>query len=557
MLHPIANPLIRPIGGFQPLDADGFLINTASIEKIAPQYLPIIQQVVSKVQQMYEKKWLSIYLKGSVLRGLAIDYISDLDILVIHKEEPISTDWQNDFKEKIVKEYPFLSRLDIKHFTYAQLRKDKSMKFLIKTQSVLLEGLDLTAQMAPFRISEACQLILPHLAGDLRNAKLQIPSCKHEFELKKIGSWVAKRVLRGAFEAIMVENQQYTRDLYYCCEALRVHAPQNRQLYEKWLHWYLEPIGDAPTLLAFLNECQDYFQMARLDFDEMLAPITVDVFFKEYWLQKPLWVQRQQMNYYNDLLTITDIENYLYRNHDLRYPQIRLVQNGKEIPISNYKIRKSNGSDRHYEHLINKNVAFEYFNQGATLILNQHQRCNKQLSAFCEALQTRFKCYFQTNLYFSTAHTMGFTPHWDNHEVFALQIYGEKIWKIYDKVADDAPQSQSVTLADDVKPLLEVTLRAGDLLYVPRGYVHSVHTAASSSLHITLGAFPPTYSDFLQFMAQQLPFAQLNQYFDFTNDGFQQFQQIIGNFLSNDSILEQFQNHIQNTLPKHDIKLRY
>jgi uncharacterized protein len=86
MLHPIANPLIRPIGGFQPLDADGFLINTASIEKIAPQYLPIIQQVVSKVQQMYEKKWLSIYLKGSVLRGLAIDYISDLDILVIHKE---------------------------------------------------------------------------------------------------------------------------------------------------------------------------------------------------------------------------------------------------------------------------------------------------------------------------------------------------------------------------------------------------------------------------------------------------------------------------------------
>ena len=181
-MHPINNVLIRPIGGFQPLDADGFLINTARIEKIAPKYLPIIQQVVSKIQEIYEKKWLSIYLKGSVPRGLAIDNVSDLDILVIHKEEIISTDWQNDFKQNITQTYPFLARLDIKHLTYAQLRKNKSMKFLIKTQSVLLEGLDLTAQMASYRISKDCQLILPHLENDLRDAKLQIPSFNAEFE---------------------------------------------------------------------------------------------------------------------------------------------------------------------------------------------------------------------------------------------------------------------------------------------------------------------------------------------------------------------------------------
>jgi ribosomal protein L16 Arg81 hydroxylase len=160
-------------------------------------------------------------------------------------------------------------------------------------------------------------------------------------------------------------------------------------------------------------------------------------------------------------------------------------------------------------------------------------------------------------LYFSTAHTVGFTPHWDNHEVFALQIYGEKIWKIYDKIADDVPYSQSVILADDAKPLLEVTLRAGDLLYVPRGYVHSVHTAASSSLHITLGAFPPTYSDFIQFMTQQLSYSQLNQYFDFKKDSFQAFQQMVERFLSNDAIFEQFENYVQNALPQHSIKLRY
>jgi hypothetical protein len=64
MPHHTSDTLIRPIGGFQPLDADGFLINTASIEKVAPKYLPIIQQIVSKIQQIYEKKWLSIYLKG-------------------------------------------------------------------------------------------------------------------------------------------------------------------------------------------------------------------------------------------------------------------------------------------------------------------------------------------------------------------------------------------------------------------------------------------------------------------------------------------------------------
>jgi len=62
--------------------------------------------------------------------------------------------------------------------------------------------------------------------------------------------------------------------------------------------------------------------------------------------------------------------------------------------------------------------------------------------------------------------------------MFILQIEGAKVWKIYNS-------SPYPSLADEYQPLLnqplptpeqEIYLRAGDLLYIPRGCVHEVLT---------------------------------------------------------------------------------
>ncbi|HUB97830.1 MAG TPA: cupin domain-containing protein, partial [Stellaceae bacterium] len=51
-------------------------------------------------------------------------------------------------------------------------------------------------------------------------------------------------------------------------------------------------------------------------------------------------------------------------------------------------------------------------------------------------------------------------------------------------------------------PLLELVLAPGDLLYLPRGYVHSTTTSDTASVHVTLGITVYTWVELLVEWAQ-------------------------------------------------------
>jgi ribosomal protein L16 Arg81 hydroxylase len=83
----------------------------------------------------------------------------------------------------------------------------------------------------------------------------------------------------------------------------------------------------------------------------------------------------------------------------------------------------------------------------------------------------------------------GFDAHFDTHEVFVLQIEGTKHWRIYG-LAREAPlvEEQAEFAREQLgPPTREVLLQAGDLLYLPRGYVHEAFTSETLSLHLTVG----------------------------------------------------------------------
>ncbi len=81
-------------------------------------------------------------------------------------------------------------------------------------------------------------------------------------------------------------------------------------------------------------------------------------------------------------------------------------------------------------------VAEEYLN-GATIILPQLHNSMFNLGEFCRSLEEVFSCHIQTNIYLTpqvnaegTAN-QGFPPHYDNHDVFVMQISGSKAWRVY------------------------------------------------------------------------------------------------------------------------------
>jgi hypothetical protein len=79
--------------------------------------------------------------------------------------------------------------------------------------------------------------------------------------------------------------------------------------------------------------------------------------------------------------------------------------------------------------------------------------------------------------------------HHDTHEVISLQVAGEKRWLVYEPALELPLKNQRYrsALGAPGEPVLDVTLKAGDTMYLPRGWLHQALTSGSDSLHVTVG----------------------------------------------------------------------
>jgi hypothetical protein len=117
----------------------------------------------------------------------------------------------------------------------------------------------------------------------------------------------------------------------------------------------------------------------------------------------------------------------------------------------------------------------------------------------CRTLGAELGHRFQTNLYLTPPNGKGFSPHWDNHDVFIIQVVGSKDWQI-EKQRRVLPGTQE-KMGDEGRELRgdvdAFVLEQGDLIYIPRGFVHAASCGSEPSLHITLGVTAVFWEDLL------------------------------------------------------------
>jgi JmjC domain len=229
-----------------------------------------------------------------------------------------------------------------------------------------------------------------------------------------------------------------------------------------------------------------------------IAPVGAERFLAEYWEQAPLLVPRDEEGRFDDLLSVGDVER-LVASGGLRRPAFRLVKEGEPPALADYTEDVSwqpapfTGAARV------ERVAAE-FERGATIVLQALHVYHPPLARFCRDLERELAHPAQANAYYTPRSAQGFKLHHDTHDVFCVQVEGEKRWLVYPPVLELPLRRQKYTqeLGEPGEPVLDVTLRPGDMLYLPRGWLHQAMTSASHSLHLTIGVSTYIWLDALK-----------------------------------------------------------
>lgn len=230
---------------------------------------------------------------------------------------------------------------------------------------------------------------------------------------------------------------------------------------------------------------------------QLIHPHSDAAFRADYWESAFLHVSSEQnpnlATLISGLLDLDRLDALLTEVYAADIAPSDLVRMGKDgvlIPPEHYMSSRNGGTAQ-----VDASRVLDLHRAGASIILNAVHRRVHAVGQLCREISTEMGVRAHANVYITPPRAQGFPLHFDDHDVFLLQVVGEKIWRL---AASTVPLATfEARGAEDLIPQgaeSTVTLRRGELLYIPRGMLHEGVTSDSLSAHLTIGMNPLTWA---------------------------------------------------------------
>ncbi|KAM4712579.1 ribosomal oxygenase 1 isoform 2-T2 [Anableps anableps] len=237
------------------------------------------------------------------------------------------------------------------------------------------------------------------------------------------------------------------------------------------------------ALLTELTRVNNSRERASKLFQWLIKPVPAKYFFRETWEKKPVYVQRKNPDYYRGLFSTAEFDRILREEN---------VQYGVNLDITSYvngKRETHNPPGRALPFTV-----WDFYESGCSVRLLNPQAFSSTVWNVLSILQEQFGSMAGANVYLTPPGTQGFAPHYDDIEAFVVQLEGKKHWRVYNPRSKDEVlpvlSSPNFDQAEIGKPILDVVLEAGDLLFFPRGFIHQGNCLPDAhSLHITISSY--------------------------------------------------------------------
>ena len=271
----------------------------------------------------------------------------------------------------------------------------------------------------------------------------------------------------------------------------------------------LDPERDGPVLparniLAYLDSAaeRDSGVLARQLMTWLIQPVPAAKFISKCWERRCMLLRRSSgLNYYDGLFSMRELRKILSQSP---------LQYGTDLDITQYSV-ETGRKTMNASGLAQPDTVWRAFEKsGFSLRFTRPHVHHRGLWQLLAQLEEFFGCGVCVNAYATpsavdnTTPRQGFAAQFSEVEVFVLQIEGEAHWQLYAPTSVDAlhPRRPSPDLHQKAlgEPFMDVTLRAGDLLYIPSGVIFQTRNLSTSEpaleLRLSTGA-GMTYRDLI------------------------------------------------------------
>lgn len=242
----------------------------------------------------------------------------------------------------------------------------------------------------------------------------------------------------------------------------------------------------------------------RTDLAALLSPTRVEDFVQSHWAKTPLLVRSHSKSRFDGLLGLARFEFLL----------TTVAATGWLSIVSGGEIKPPARDQLTIDGTPNMTAVVRAVSEKKSLLLLNVNRLDSGVGGFCRGIADDLRGLglvlgkpVRANAYFTPPHAQGLAPHYDDHDVLVLQLHGAKRWRLHGEAVKwpRKPMVDALPRAFIKAQPEDVTLTPGDLLYLPRGFVHEAASQQSSSLHLTLSVQAATWANVIERLIEQEP----------------------------------------------------
>jgi hypothetical protein len=237
--------------------------------------------------------------------------------------------------------------------------------------------------------------------------------------------------------------------------------------------------------------------------EEILHPVTPAQFRADYQGRQPLHIPAPEGSNKRSLLTWDAFNGLLNQTNVWDSERLRLMRYDDAVPPEQYCRPKRTPEGMIWRPSPAKVEVF--LSAGASILANDIMTLHSPVTHAGVALGEALAAEVGASIFCSFKGGRAVATHYDVHEVFAVQTEGEKVWNLYEgREIDPVGYPPGLTQTDFNKAcgrlVSTITMRPGDVLYMPRCFYIDTVTPDQPSLHVSFTVMPLTGRNILSLL---------------------------------------------------------